>query len=512
MNMAAPIFRLPTELLSIIAQSLCVHCEYSNALEVVQFNTPINRANKTALSRLSRVCRRFRYICEPILYHYYSSNNLPCVGRTQSSDKLAVFVRKILGSPILAAAVRALLLTYYDVPDCERREVDLARAIGNRQMGIDNHKKYYHDTVHFELQRILVTAVKSTLEYLLLARPAEDYGQDEFSDWTRIGSLPQLKTLALTGTDEWDYHIFSRRSLFEIAPNLEVLLASDCGCQTGGKDTLFLDVRGFYTCCGPDYLETPSLQRLRKLSLNGLDEQPLEYLLRYCTRLEDLELHIDIKADAPVLAVFDTCRKSLRRFVLSSPLSRTISLSYNQTEDEECEAQPEITTAVGRYLCLVYNETEHEYGFSFCSFENLEILEVDQSVLYGRTLFSNIYDTEKEHFHPFDLPQVLPTTLRILHISFVLSWITLYQGLLRLAAEKAVGNFPGLATIRIDPIADPVLKLPPGQVLEVQYVMEKLGIVFVIGAHPLGPRLRGMLPERPDGSDSRSVRSELFCL
>lgn len=77
----------------------------------------------------------------------------------------------------------------------------------------------------------------------------------------------------------------------------------------------------------------------------------------------------------------------------------------------------------------------------------------------------------------------------------MLSWVTLYPGLLQLAVEKAAGNFSGLTTIRIDPIADPILKLLQEQVLEVDTVMRKLGVNFVIGTHPLGPRLRGMLPD-----------------
>jgi hypothetical protein len=518
MNMAAPIFRLPTELLSIIAQSLCVHCENSNALELVQFNTPTNRANKTALSRLSRVCRRLRYICEPILYHYYSDSNLPGVERAPTNDKLVVFVHNILRSPALVAAVRALLLTHYDVPECERREMDLVRAMGKKQLKIDDRWTRYlvedegYDMLHFDLQLILVMAVKSNLEYLLLARSALDYGLDEyeFRDWASIGCLPRLKVLIFTGIGEHDYHIFSRSPLIEIAPNLEVLLASDCGCQTGGKDTLWMDVREVYIHGYSNYLAPPSLQMLRKLSLNGLEQRSLAPLLRRCARLEDLELYVDVHT-MPSLADFDVCRKNLRRVVLSSFLDLD-RLLYSGVEEEEYEAQWGFATAVDRYLRPIYNGTAHENGFCFRSFENLEILEVDQCVLYGRTLCNDTNERGQEHIPPLDLPSALPQTLRQLHIGFVLSWITLYPGLLQLAAEKAIGNFAGLIAVRIDPIADPVLKLPPEQVLEVETVMEKLSIVCIIGTHPLGPRLRGMLPERPDGPDSRSVLSELFCL
>jgi hypothetical protein len=255
---------------------------------------------------------------------------------------------------------------------------------------------------------------------------------------------------------------------------------------------------------------TPFATGAPETLLERLEQRSLVHLPGRCTQLEDLELYANTHT-TPLLADFDVCRKNLRRVVLSSSLDLD-RLLYDEHEDEEYEAQWELAAAVDRYLRLIYNGTKHENGFCFLSFENLEVLEVDQCVLYGRTLCNDTNDREQEHVPALDLPMALPQTLRLLHIGFVLSWISLYPGLLQLAAEKATGNFSCLNTIRIDPIADPVLKLPQDQVLEVETVMEKQGIIFVIGDHPLGPRLRGMLPERPDGSDSHSVSSELFHL
>jgi hypothetical protein len=265
--MAAPTLRLPTEMLSLTAESFCVHCEGQTVQGEIRFNAPTARENKTALSRLSRVCWRLREVCEPILYHYYSASNLPCAARPQTNDKLVVFVHNILRNPALAVAVRALQLTHYDVPECERCEADLVRAMGKKQLKIDDRWTKYlvedegYEMVHFDLQLILVMAVKSTPEYLLLARSALDYGLDEyeFRDWASIGCLPRLKVLMFTGIGDYDYHIFSRSPLIESAPDLEVLLASDCGCQTGGKDTLWMDVREVYIHGYSNYLAPPSL-------------------------------------------------------------------------------------------------------------------------------------------------------------------------------------------------------------------------------------------------------------
>ena len=139
-------------------------------------------------------------------------------------------------------------------------------------------------------------------------------------------------------------------------------------------------------------------------------------------------------------------------------------------------------------------DTSLRADFSFVDFPRLEILEVEQLLLYGP-----VFDDE-ERWQRFDGmkeigPEIfmasLPSSLRILHIGMVLAWPELHRDLLGMT-EKLY-RFQNLSVVAVDPYEAP----PPEQVRELEDAFASKGIVFRIGQTTQVPFGRGMLGVRP---------------
>ncbi|KAL6872360.1 hypothetical protein HDV57DRAFT_505529 [Trichoderma longibrachiatum] len=93
----ASLMTLPNELLYKICESFCPHCTHApRAFSGVGKHRPLLVDGRSALSYVSKTCRRLREIAQPVLYHYvYTTRNWHVL-------------RSIIARPDLAAHVRGL--------------------------------------------------------------------------------------------------------------------------------------------------------------------------------------------------------------------------------------------------------------------------------------------------------------------------------------------------------------------------------------------------------------------
>ncbi|KAJ9150786.1 hypothetical protein NKR23_g3414 [Pleurostoma richardsiae] len=104
--------RLPAEILEIICQGLCVHCRRkgwasSSSQDATHGELTRQRSN---LSKLSRTCKVFRAIGQPILFHTFCEVQKNC---KWDKSKMIPFARTIVERPDLATCVTDFCILHH---------------------------------------------------------------------------------------------------------------------------------------------------------------------------------------------------------------------------------------------------------------------------------------------------------------------------------------------------------------------------------------------------------------
>ncbi|KAF5676642.1 hypothetical protein FHETE_2138 [Fusarium heterosporum] len=474
---------LPVEIFAAICRNLCMHCQYTHVVDLP--SDEIDHAIKAqqALSRLSRMCRRFRSTAQPKLYHFYHSGTQP--GSPNSSewrtdgdvrgrgvDSLEAFLRTILERPDLARHVSAMaFFALREVTTCRtsKETQSLFRQAGER-MGFRALLSYEYVDLKW-LQEASIMAAPF-LKQLLIYRSSQE-GLEYIKDSPLY--LPNLKYLVLPGQNKISdncCHIQQMQDILAKAPNLEILDASDAD---SGMDIPFRER------CRAEPWDT-ALSNLRRLTLHGLDTDNLAKILRHSPAIEDLEYFCDMdKYTVLQHNHLTSVRQSLRR------------LCYTSTTWEHTSGGAQDT--IEQISTFLRWDSSLRGDASFVDFPRLEILEIEQLLLYGP-----VFDDQEHREQRFESmkeigPEIfmasLPSSLRILHIGMVLAWPEMHRDLLGMA-EKLY-RFENLSVVAVDPYEEP----PQEQVKELLDAFTAKGVVLRIGQTTQIPFGRGMLGARP---------------
>ncbi|KAI5456577.1 hypothetical protein BGZ63DRAFT_86519 [Mariannaea sp. PMI_226] len=515
--------QLPAEIVATICRNLCMHCRLANVVDIPSRLVTEALQDQQALSRLCRTSRLFRDIAQPILFHFHTGIQHSADGDDEvmwkqqqqqenhhhhhhhhqhcESNTLESFLRSLLQRPDLAKHVRALAFfairakttttttTTTTPPHVLPQSTQLLFRQAGERAGFRPLQTYRHVDSRW-LQEATIMAVPF-LEQLLIYRSSQEGGLHYLRDSPFY--LPHLKYLVLPGQEKNPdecCHIQEMQDVLVKAQNLEVLAASDCDC---GSSTAIPHRERFRT----EPWKT-ALLNLRQLSLHGLDPDNLAKILCRSPVLEDLEYFCDM--DKYTVLQHDhltPIRDTLRRFC------------YTSTTWEHAQGSSEdVIELISSFLRW---DRTLRGDMNFSDFPKLEILEVEQLLLYGP-----VFDQGERQFRFATLQDVgpelfmssLPPSLRILHIGMVLAWPELYRDLMGLMDK--LYRFPDLVTVAVDPYEVP----PTNQVEELTVKFAEKGITFCVGQTTQIPFSRGMLGVRPGHSDPFGVtgKTGLFYL
>ncbi|KAH6999641.1 hypothetical protein EDB80DRAFT_119551 [Ilyonectria destructans] len=476
---------LPIEIIAAICRNLCMHCRLAHVVDLPARAVATCLEEQQALSRLSRTSRRFRLTAQPILFHFYHTGIQPdpsspewwgdAVARNREIETLESFLRTLLERPDLAKLVRAL--AFFALRTVRARDVPPATQVLFRQAGERAGFQALSTYDHVEskwLQEATIMAAPF-LEQLLIYRSSQE-GLHYLRDSPFY--LPHLKYLVLPGQDKNPdecCHIQEMQDVLAKAQNLEELAASDCDCGTDIPLRERFRTEPWNT----------ALSSLRRLSLHGLDPDNLAKILRRSPVLEDLEYFCDM--DKYTILQHDhlePIRDTLRR------------ICYTTTTWEHAQGTSEdVIELVSGFLR--WDQTLRG-DMNFSDFPELEIIEVEQLLLYGPVFdyqerdqrFESLKDVCPELFMAS-----LPSSLRILHIGMVLAWPELHRDLMGMMQK--LFRFPELRVVAVDPYEPP----PAKQVKELKDAFAAKGVTFCLGQTTQTPFSRGMLGVRPGHSE-----------
>lgn len=475
---------LPVEILENICSNLCMHCRVSHIVDVSPSDVACAHEEQHALSCLSRTSRIFRAVAQPMVFHYYHSRTHPdndsddCwedLVETREMETLESFLRTILERPDLARSVKAL--AFYAFKASRTHDVpleiqDLFRQAG-KAAGFKDLPNYARVNSKW-LQEAAIMMTPSLQELLLHRTSREGLPYLKYSP----NQLPNLKYLVLPGRaslHDKSYHLQEMQDLLVKTQNLEVLLASDSDC---GAD---IPTREWWRW--EDW--TAPLSNLRNFSLHGLDPENVAKVLKSCPKLEDFEYFCDIdKYSVLQPEHLEPLRPQLRR----------ICYTGTTWENANGTSQEVIDHVTG---CMKW-DTSLRADFNFGHFQNLEVLEVEQMLLYGPVFskderavrFEALKETGPEMFM-----STLPWSLQVLHIGMVLAWPEMYRDLLGMT-EK-IYRFKDLKTVVVDPYECP----PEDEVQKLTETFAQYGIEFQVGQTTQIPFSRGMMGVRPGHSE-----------
>ncbi|KAF5001808.1 hypothetical protein FGRMN_783 [Fusarium graminum] len=419
---------LPVEIFAAICRNLCMHCQHAHVVDLPSDEIDHAIEAQQALSRLSRTCRRFRSTAQPVLYHYYHSGTQP--GSPDSSewridsnirrrgiDNLETFLRTLLERPDLARHISAM--AFFELREANTRQTSRDTQALFRQAG--EHMGFsalpsYENVDPKWLQEASIMAAPF-LKHLLIYRSSQE-GLQYIKDSPL--HLPNLKYLVLPGQSKISdncCHIQQMQDILAKAPNLEVLDASDAD---SGTDIPFRER------CRAEPWDT-ALSNLRRLTLHGLDTDNLAKILRHSPALEDLEYFCDMDKYTVLQHNHLTpVRQSLRR------------LCYTSTTWEHTSGGAQDT--IEQISTFLRWDSSLRGDASFVDFPRLEILEIEQLLLYG-PIVDDMEDREQrfesmKETGPEIFMASLPSSIRILHID------KLYR-------------FQNLSVVAVDPYEEP---------------------------------------------------------
>jgi hypothetical protein len=518
---------LPTEILSSICEFLCLHCRTGCVANQDRGVVRAGQHDQRTLAHLARTCKKLREVAQPVLFHWYHSGCIPTKrslskwewdGMTSGSqaedDQLMPFLRSVGELPALAAAVQSFVLFTIDLRRSYTKDHGglaryIAGNIGAQEDGpglCDNWLEYSAPFILPRLKECLVVGMPGPSAFYCLKNcPVR---------------LPHLTYLALSPWVEMDsYHMAETSHLLACIPNLEVLIAPDCGSGTDRRHASLR--RG----CSWDL----RLEKLRVLSISNLAPDFLETYLRGCPALEDFEFYCDLERQDPPLSLehLGHVRETLRRFCYSATppwlLNGTWRVGWeypDEVDQDDMERDKDMANDLSwwsSYHTMAQDETpdDHINPFDASVYPRLEILEIEQILLYGAAFNRS---TRAQKFadmaqHGTDaLMARLPPSLRVLHIGMVVAWPELRRDLTGLALVART-RFPHLHTVHIDTFVDQLHDpLPGDDVQEIAGLLRAAGIVFRVGRTPEGSSARGMLGPRPGRPEIWRVAPVLYGL
>lgn len=454
---------LPPELLTQVCAHLCLHCRTRFVVNAPSKDVEACRDDERALARLSRTSRYLQDVAQPVLFHYYYTRDVKFYDefRTERLWKehklMESFLCAIARRPDLRRAVRALALTVSSklgvildegvAPANRPAFVEAARTIGIQGLG-------WQQSLSLNWMQDAAILLATSVDQLLFHR-------ERFVEVTPDIQLPSLKYVVVPG----DRGPFRRRAgvylrkcrdILARAPNLERLNAPGCLSNEYG----FVNRRKMW--------DIP-LGRLKSLSLNGLAPAQFHAMLRFCPVLEDLEYHPERRNDGPWLldqAQLAPVSAALRRFCYGAAWEKWC------LDRQRASPQEILDRATARM--------SDADGLDFAEFAVLEILEIDQMLLYGRAFGYGRAEREEvcrntQHSAPEAFVAKLPPSLKILHISMVVAPPELCRDLRGLS--RNLSRLPSLKIVRIGPYG----QMDQDQVEELTTLFASVGIRFQYG-------------------------------
>lgn len=530
-------------LIALICQQLCAHCQYPGHV-VDQSREVIAEAHKgqATLARLSLTNKAIqRNVAQLILHHMYHSGNIPVLDdernyTTQAQpqpdqSRLPLFVRTIYENRRLAGVVQAFTFFPYveefgqEIPSPLQPLGDGTMAAVQAlaaQAGItkltcpyDEERpqpwdaRWYSLVAMFSLpslQQCLITCSDQYIDEL-------EYLQ---SCVVRLESLSYL--CVVPWGSQSTFHIFETRAIIRNAPNLKTLIAPDCGAErTFSIPEHYMEIKARW--------DVP-LKNLRKLSLSTVRRSVLVQILDHTPMLEDLEFYGDIEEctikEPPLLFAedFQNVHSTLRRLSYSI----TGPIGYNCTDRRlygwECKDDVDETHLIKEATMFWQENLEKSPGrttrlackplhfepFDASRFSRLEILEIEQVLLYGNKDYANKARPYLDHSDDYPgssiLRHRLPESLRILHVGTVFDYKRQHQDLYTLVRDMGYFNlFPHLDYVHLDIFAYEMYK-DELEVLDFGLFRQgSNGPTIIAGPVPRGPFLRGMLPPRPGNNE-----------
>jgi hypothetical protein len=454
-----------------------------------------------------------------VLFHWYHGGSIPIIQGikewerepmedTDENDQLIPFLRSVVERPDLACSVRAFTLFSVDFLRTYAREhASLARYMA-RNVGIeDGDDPGLSDNW---LDRIAPLVLPNLMQCLVVCMP----GPSVFYLLRKCTTeLSNLRYLALSPwSEEGSYHILEISPFLACIPNLEVLIAPDCGAETDWDLGSLRQDSSWHL----------RLDSLRVLSVSGLAPEFLAGLLRCCPAVEDLECFCGLEKEYPILTLkhIGSAQAKLRRLCYSVTPPHVQDGSWKDDEyiNELSEDLRNRERDLAGYLSYCYQldfDTTALEPFDASVYQKLEILEIEQILLYG-----SIFDYESRPRRlaasSIDWPEIfmsrLPPLLRILHLGMVVAWPELRRDLIGLASVANM-RFPRLRIVRVDTFQDRYHDaLREDEVREMTNLFRSVGIVFSAGPTPEGSSSRGMLGPRPGCPEIWRVLPTLYSL
>lgn len=531
---------LPAEIWLHICRQLCVHCDHEKmpdfSFPEPDFNLrPLPKTKSdyqhgtSALAALSLTSRWMRDLSQPTLHH--------CFYDYPHENKTSKFLRTLISQPRLANSVRVLALPKWGDRGYEynvRSEIETWNELGNR-LGISSPRW---------INRLL--ADDSAIFVPAFERPVRGPGEEDTS------MPPDVKLLAFDGlgaNTPIHIHLTGRTLNFfrDLSLWKQYLLIGLCSkrlthlavssiynpVQDNGQ--LFADLLGpsqplqgpfdfpnlrvfscqtaFFEDDFPSFFSlAPRLNRVamgsihwprlalarltaptplnnvRSLSL-ACNPHNFVDVLKLCGGVEDLEFHIDIRRPySSSVPIPDPWPASIKQDIRRLCWSTTMFTGYDLLSREGSKLFPPLQ-----------------------EFRNLEILEMDRSLLERWLRLAQGLDPyELDGIYP-GLADFLPPSIRILHFSFgrpyTLSWSLLILELESLAAAKMT-FLPMLSIIQIDEYMQHTEQKPVSQVMRILGVvkaMKHAGIELRFGLEPTfldllpGQGMRSPLPGSLNG-------------
>ncbi len=450
------IINLPNEILHEICCHLCLHCHHE-CVVIVDFDLRLDAfEDQKALARLSQCSQRLRKIAQPVLFHWYQSDEEEDEpGGYEELDRFVSFMRPILRHPTLAASTRALALYNPRMFPEESHHVTSSdpegsfgrafEAVGGSLLQLwrnNGGEKLYLDQL-----QMLAMASTPALSQLRVSRESDFFNRAR-GVWSYL--MPNLKCLTFfagdgsggLGDDSNDVKF--AMSLLRHAPNLESLVALDCWGEWMIHSRVY-------------FVERPwglLLTNLKRLSLNDVTLNQLVPILDICPLLEDLEYFDDHRLlglpPMGLTPVIGRLRTTLRRLCYSILPVYAPEACDDPPLEELRDNQNQIFYKYGEPVENVYPDLS--------GFPVLEVLELEQLVLYG-PVFPTLEDPREDRSSQITTPEHilrrLPPSLRQLRIGCVGYWPTVHRDLLALAEEPS-RRFPRLQAVTVE-----VFEAPP---------------------------------------------------
>lgn len=464
---------LSPEILQLIVENLCIHCQLPNDSPVNCLDAPLGHDGQASLASLCAAHSTLRTIAQPILHHYFLFN--PTTKHLKFKilrARIARYFRTLCLRPDLADAVRVLSLSAPSAPD------DMGKFPIDKEAWI----------AYPLLEQFCSAAMGSSLDFRHANPRPVDYKTVCHVLLTVIPNLRKLQCQILLS------HSLSRdQKPLESVKHLEINQPTGLSLPAYPHDIIFqtfpaiesLDMTASLNCahhfdshdptpktCGHGVWEMLP-KTLRKITFDHVTITSLGQVFGHCERLEDLSISIHINVNwpwelvSPPNGAFENLRSSLRRLVVDRG---------NPMMPKDDGLRPD-----GIYL---------KPALSLKKLAILEVLEIQHVFLTGE-----IIRTQNEN--PNRLSQVLPETLCALHIGYVWDWSTVESQLQDLIHARQTGQFKHLTNVQID-MAEKV-SINEDRAAEMVEAFRQVGIVMTTG-HSLPSNVsggRGMLPQSP---------------